>query len=238
MSDYVSIGWGLTTLLSAKNFNLMETQFQHAKSHIDLHGHPAIHYTKSESDAKFYPVASGMDADTIDGLDADDLIGNQIPIGSIFLHKGTDDEFSNGYLIADPRWHQCDGSTINDVICPDMRDRFSKCPSTSIGTGVGGAVGLIMTGTITTEDHILTIDEMPIHYHTFIDIYYSGGVYIIYYGGFNNGVSPSHGPVQRISGPNHVGADEAHNHGSSAMVLSSINLTPLWKSFWYICKVS
>lgn len=235
--SYVPVGWTSAIDLTAKNFNHMETQYAAGKVDIDLHGHPTIHYLKADSDAKFFPIASGLDADKIDGNHLADLVSDLVPPGAIWLYKGSDSDFTNGYLNAAPSWHQCDGSTINGIICPDTRGLFPKCPNASSTTGTGGAATQTLTGTVTVANHTLTPAEIASHYHYFTDYYYynnqgagSGGVSSYAYGTITN--------AGRTTASNHAAADEGHNHGTGSLSLNAINLTPLWRANWFICKVA
>ena len=236
--SYTSVGWTAAKLLSAKNLNLMETQYAAGKADIDLHGHPTVHYLKSESDAKFFPIASGLDADKIDNMHLSDLVSNLVPLGAIWLYKGVDTDFTNGYLNAAPSWHQCDGSTINGIICPDMRTYFPKCPNASNGTGTGGAATQTLTGTVTFADHTLTVAEMAIHYHKFIDRYYINAIGLL--GNMVNtpAISNTQSTVGRTSDYNHSVETEAHNHSTGSLSLNAINLTPQWRANWFVCKIA
>ena len=237
--SYVPVGWTSAIDLTAKNLNQMETQYAAGKVDIDLHGHPTIHYTKAESDAKFFPIASGLDADKIDGNHLSDLVSALVPLGAIWLYKGIDTDFTNGYLNAAPSWHQCDGSTINGIICgPDMRGYFPKCPSASNGTGAGGATTQTLTGTVTFADHTLSVAEMAYHQHKWTDRYYGTSGWLGYF--TNNTVMLS--TTNNVSGLytayNHDAETEAHNHSTGSLSLNAINLTPLWRANWFICKIA
>lgn len=234
--SYTATIW--TNGITAKALNNLEGQYAAAKIDIDAHGHPAAHYLKSASDAKFFPIASGLDADTIDGYHASDLMGFQVPKGIITMHRGDADDFSGGYLIVDNRWHICDGGTYNGVKTPDMRGYFPKCPNVASTTGTGGASSTILTGDATIEDHTLTLAEIPSHYHNFVDRYYSGS-------SKRNSASTDQYPIADVgtyshngtTEYNHVAADEAHNHGTKEISFNSISLTPRWKAYYFICKV-
>ncbi len=235
-TDYVSLGWAAQTLLSAANMLHLEGIATACKSHTDEHLHPDIHYLKAEADAKFFPQAAGLDADKIDGYDAAALAGNLAPLGLVVLHKGADEEFSNGYLIADTKWHICDGGTYNGIKTKDMRAYFPKCPNTSSGTGTGGALSVTLSGTVTIGNHLLTVSEIPSHYHGFEDHRYSNPIIYCADG------TPTHftgvvNAVSKTTSYNHEAADEAHNHGTANLNLNSIQLTPLWKGYYFICKV-
>lgn len=228
----------LTNGVTGKALNNLESQFSEAKIEIDLHGHPAIHYLKAGSDAKFFPIASGLDADKIDGFESVDLMGFQLDPGIIIMHKGRANEFTNGYLNADPRWHQCDGTTINGIKSPDMRGYFPKCPNLSNITGIGGAPTLVLTGTVAVEDHILTLAEIPSHYHTMIDRYFRNGQNLAAYTTTDPAFSTNApNQVQRTTTYNHSDADVAHNHGNKVVSFNAISLTPLAKAYYFLIKV-
>ncbi len=240
MSDYVDLGWGASTLRSAKNFNYMETMAAHAQTHIDAHGHPDAHYTETESDAKFYRSggANEPDADMVDGQHVASLMGSEVPLGLTLMHEGTDVDFSGGYLIADPRWHQADGGTYNGIYTPDMRSYFPKCPNTAGTTGTGGNATVTMSGTATFGDHTVTTTEMPSHYHTMDDVYYTGSESVYTAAANATRILSTYSDVSRTTSYNHDVADEAHDHGTLDIDLNAVNLTPRWKAFYFITKVS
>jgi hypothetical protein len=226
----------LTNGVTAKALNNLESQFAEAKVEIDLHGHPAIHYLKADSDAKFFPIAAGLDADKIDGFEATDLMGFQLDPGIIIMHKALANEFTNGYLNADPRWHQCDGSTINGIKSPDMRGFFPKCPTASNTTGTGGAATLTLTGVVAVGDHTLTLAEIPSHYHKMLNRYYTGSLGILG-GSWKPCNTASISYETRTTTANHSDADVAHNHGNANVSFNQISLTPLAKAFYFLVKV-
>ena len=227
----------LTNGVTAKALNNLESQFSEAKVEIDLHGHPAIHYLKADSDAKFFPVAAGLDADKIDGFESTDLMGFQLDPGIIIMHKALANEFTNGYLNADPRWHQCDGSTINGIKSLDMRGYFPKCPNASNTIGTGGAPTLTLTGAVAVEDHTLALAEIPNHYHTMIDRYYANYQSLMAYTATDPAFSTAVNYVQRTTTYNHSDADQPHNHGNKNVSFNAITLTPLAKAFFFLIKV-
>jgi len=99
--------------------------------------------------------------------------GNTIPPGTVFDYAGT--TAPTGYLLCDgsavnrttysalfnilgTTWGVGDGSTTFNI--PDLRGR------TSIGAGQGGGLTNRTLGqTLGTEQHILTVSEMPAHTH-------------------------------------------------------------------------
>lgn len=232
--SYSSTIWDL---VSGKNLDHMEGQYAASKVEIDLHGHPVAHYLKAASDTKFFPIASGMDAQYIDGSDLDDLLGFQVDPGIIILHTAADADFTNGYLNADTRWHQCDGGTYTGIKSPDMRGYFPKCPSAATTTGTGGATSTILTGTATAGDRLLTLTEIPSHYHKWTDRYY-GNAYNSWNSPSSKSASITVTSRQGTTDYNHVAADEAHNHSTKAINFNSISLTPLWKAYHFVIKVN
>lgn len=240
-TNFEPVGWQASTPLSAKNMNIEESQYQHAKSHIDEHAHPTVYYSKAGSDAKFFRSGwtAGLDADLIDGHDLNALLSDVAPLGLIIMHKGSDEEFANGYLTADPKWHICDGGAYNGIYTPDTRGYFPRCPTLPGTTGTGGNASIRMSGTVTYGDHQLTLAEIPVHYHDFDDYYYTNE----YPDTDNNydyttAMRASKSQVSRTTGYNHAAADEAHNHGTGVIELNEIALTPRWKSYYFIARVA
>jgi hypothetical protein len=224
-------------LVSAKNLNHAEGQYAAAKTEIDLHGHPDAHYLKAESDIKFFPIASGMDAQYIDGSDLDDLLGFQVDPGIIILHTAADADFTNGYLNADTRWHQCDGGTYNGIKSPDTRHYFPKCPAAVTTVGQGGASGTILTGTATMGPHTLTLAEIPSHYHKWTDRYYTGNTQVKG-AAYMNLISGNTYVVSGLTTDlNHSGDTSPHDQGTKEVTFNSIALTPLWKAYHFLIKV-
>lgn len=238
MSDYDPVGWNASTPISAKNFNNMETIYAHLKTHIDAHDHDGLHYPESVADTTFFFSGNetNLDADMIDGQHAATLLGADVPLGLTLLHAGSDDDFSNGYLIADNRWHIADGGEYNGIKTPDMRGYFPKCPTTSSTTGTGGSATVTLSGTVTFGDHTLTVAEIPSHYHRFTDRYYYDD-WNAYSSGYSM-ISPNTSNVGRTTNYNHTGEDQPHNHGTKDINLNSVQLTPPWIALYFITRVA
>jgi microcystin-dependent protein len=86
--------------------------------------------------------------------------------GTTSLHQNPDSQY----------WGLCDGTTYNNIVSPDLRDRF-------ILAGDPNNVGVIGGN----SNVILTIDQMPSHYHTFSTITRSDNQ-VVGADGFNNKV--------------------------------------------------
>lgn len=90
-----------------------------------------------------------IDADTVDGLHASDLIAATIPIGGIIMWSGS--------ITAIPdKWALCNGANGT----PDLRNKFV------LGAGNSYAVGNI-GGEAT---HTLSVSEMPSHSHDMLNL--------------------------------------------------------------------
>lgn len=237
MSDYNPIGWNASTPLSAKNFNTMETMYAHLATHIDAHDHDGLHYPESVADTTFFFSGNeNLDADMIDGQHAATLLGADVPLGLTLLHAGSEEDFSNGYLIADNRWHIADGGEYNGIKTPDMRDYFPKCPNMASTTGTGGSATVTLSGTVAFGDHTLSVAEIPSHYHRWTDRYYwdewdaHGSGYTM--------ISPNTTTIGRTTEYNHTGDNQAHNHGTTNINFNSVQLTPPWIALYFITRVA
>lgn len=88
--------------------------------------------------------ANGGNSDTVDGLHANEIVAQAMPIGGIIMWSG-------GVATVPEKWHLCDGSNGT----PDLRNRFV------VGAGNTYSVG----GTGGEANHTLTINEIPSHSH-------------------------------------------------------------------------
>ncbi len=231
---YTPINWTSTTLLSARNFNLMETQFDCAKTFIDGHNHDSRYYLKNESNGLFFTAGqSSCDADTIDGLHWNDIVGAQCPPGAVLGWNGDDTDVPTG-------WHICDGSTINGILCPDIRGVFPVGAGGSFAAHATGGRTTIsdLGGTATIGDHLLTLDEIPAHYHNWTDHYMVGNGPNDYVGNGGSVASPGTSTRTIYTGYNHDVADEPHNHGTKSITFNGFPIMPLYVAKYYICKVS
>lgn len=234
MSDYVSVGWDTYTLLSGKNMNQMGTIYAAAKTHVDVHDHDSEYYSQADILAKCYSGGTlKPDADKIDGKHWDELITDFLPIGFCCFWDLTDEEILDS-------WHICDGGTYNGITTPDARGRLV------LGAGVvhaalssGGAASLSdCGGTVTIEGHILTVAEIPSHYHKYLDRRTdpSTGRTIGWYSAQNSELG-EHSDVNTYE--NHPGvADGAHDHGTLELQLAEFSIMPPYLVKTMICKVA
>lgn len=232
---YEKINFTALIQLTAKNLNHMETQAAEAKPAIDAHIHPTIHYSKTQSDALCFPPASGLDADLIDSMSFEDLLGAQIPVGGVMLYYGSDDDFQDGgYLISSTKWHISDGGTYGGTPTIDMRGYFPRCPTTVTGTGSGGNATVTPTGSASLGDHTLTENEIPSHAHRCYDYYTSSSAGPNLGGGAKAGGSTSY---DIYTDYNHEASAEAHGHSGAALAFSSIAKAPAYRGLYFLAKV-
>ena len=229
MTEYVPVLFDAATLLSARIMNLLGTQYACAKSFTDIHIHDDIYYNKATAQAKYsVPNVALLDADKLDGKHYNELIGSLIPIGMSFGWNGTDVDVPSTFRIAD-------GSTVNGIQLPDSRGNILMgAGSVHAARSSGGLASLSEAGgTVNIAGHILTLGEIPLHYHNWIDHYNNGGG--------QSGSYPGAGPLSSRAtqtGYNHDVADEAHGTGAKDILLSSFSIVPLYFCKYLITKVS
>jgi hypothetical protein len=236
---YTKINFASNTLLSARNMNHLGTIYAEGKTAIDLHTHPAVHYSQTESDALFYPIASGLDADMIDSLSYDDLLGSLIPIGGVMLYYGEDADFEDGgYLKVSHKWHISDGGTYNSIPTLDMRDYFPRCPTTITGTGTGGHSTITPTGSAELGGHALTTDEIPSHAHGYSDYYVVLGNANAYSSPGSAVKSSTYTVNTNNTSYNHEASAESHGHTGATLTFTTIDKNPAYMALYFVAKVA
>lgn len=230
-TTYVPVGWDAITLLSGKNLNQMATIYACAKTFIDVHNHDSAYYTESQVDALCF-ADDGLlpDADMIDGKHWDKIIIDFLPAGYICFWDRTRAEIPTG-------WHECDGSTVNGMALPDMRDRFPLgAGAVHAALSTGGAATISNCGGVAAlESHTLTVDELPVHYHKWMDTIVTGrstssnaGLLQALYSGGNRYDNTAY---------NHSSADAGHTHGNVSITLDEFSIMPPYIVKIAICKV-
>lgn len=162
--------WAASDLVTIAIMDNFETIYAESSSYLSSHTHDGSYYTKSEMEAAFWysgndGSGSGSDADLIykstGNLHAASFSGLGVATGLIVLWYGSVASIPAG-------WHLCDGTggTI------DLRGRFVVGAGTgsdySVGN-TGGSATFTAAGTLTVNNHTLTVDEIPSHRHPYTD---------------------------------------------------------------------
>lgn len=227
---YVPVGWDAITLLSGKNLNQMATIYACTKTFIDVHNHDSSYYTEAQIDALCFSDGGLLpDADMIDGKHWDEIIIDFLPAGFICFWDGTREEIPTG-------WHECDGSTVNGMDLPDMRDRFplgAGAVHAALTTG-GAATISDSTGTGALESHVVTVDELPVHYHKWLD---RRNANIVAIGTTKTYSGDMYSHRADTTSYNNSGADTGHTHGNMSLTLDEFSIMPPYLVKIAICKV-
>lgn len=229
-TPYVPVGWDAITLLSGKNLNQMATIYACTKTFIDVHDHDSDYYTEAQIDALCFSDDGLLpDADMIDGKHWDEIIIDFLPAGFICFWDGTRAEIPTG-------WHECDGSTVNGMDLPDMRDRFplgAGAVHAALSTG-GAATISNSTGTAALESHVVTVAELPKHYHKWND---RRNEYDASIGTTGTYSAAFRADVSSTTSYNNSGADTGHTHGNVSITLDEFSIMPPYIVKIAICKV-
>jgi hypothetical protein len=233
MSSFVPIPFDTVILNSARIMNYLGTQFASAKESIDIHIHDDLYYQKYIAQAKYsIPNVALLDADKIDGKHYNELIGGLIPIGLSFGWNGTDADVPGNFHIAD-------GSIVNGIQLPDSRGNILMGAGSSHAARSSGGSSSLTTagGTVAIAGHTLTLNEIPLHYHNWIDQY---GPYVEVYLDSNDSAGFNQTPTVRAGTTyyNHDVADESHGSGSKIILLNPFSIVPLFFCKYLITKVS
>jgi len=235
---YTKTTWTENTPITAELLNHAETQFDEIYTEYSTHDHNDTHYTRTESDTKFWHSAndgheSGCDADLLyhpsGNKHASDLIAGGVPSGLIILWSGQN---------VPSGWALCDGSNGT----PDLRDRFV------IGAGGDHDPGQIgrptpegtqlyqikPTATVTIGGHSLTLAEV-MHTHSYNDYTPTGNTQ----GDSGNKRVTSTTYIERTTGYACGNASEgadAHTH-SATFTGNDFDVHPPYYKLAYIMKL-
>lgn len=164
--SYVPTVWSRETLLSARRLQHADRQYDEAKDYLDGHDHDTLYYTKTQAIARYYhldegdTVPAGLDADTVDGQHATDLIGDALPVGVVIAWPESDGDVP-------PGWKICNGQSDT----PDMRGLFVISEGPGLARGAtGGVASVTPAGTVTIASHAVTVAQMPNHRHPYSDL--------------------------------------------------------------------
>ncbi len=228
---YTKTTWSGTVPISAKNLNHLETQYDEYVDDVGSHTHDSTHYTKTESDDRFFHadnmgVGSGFDADMLDGVHVSEILTTLLPLGSIMIWSGADTTVPTGWAI-------CTGQVVGGYTTPDLRDRFVLGAGGGYGPNVsGGSTTFTPTASLTVADHALTTAEIPSHSHSYTEIGVlqnrDGRAYENYLAG--TATSTTRTAENQSSG------DSAHGHTGSTVTFSAVDSRPPYYSLYFIMK--
>lgn len=165
--------WTSSTAITSDKLNHVQEQYSNIIDYLGAHNHDSRYYTRALMDSYFWNIdsdgsGSGLNADTLEGIDAADIFGGVSP-GLIIWWYGDLTNFTNKRLNSDSTWHIADGTdgTI------DLLDYFILGAGGSYVVGAsGGNAQFKPAGSITVGGHVLTILE-SFHTHTLQDYYSS-----------------------------------------------------------------
>jgi len=190
--------------------NNMGDQYNEFQTYFNAHDHDDLYYTKSEADAKYYNFsAKGGDYDLLDGMHGDAIRGLGVLLGGIYIWGGSFETIPEGYEL-------CDG--MNDT--PNLINKQLVGAGNVYEVGdEGGNETIEPTALITLNSHTLTIDEIPSHYHTYIENHTTIGTLSPF--GFGSGSSEtSQGVITATEYTEYVGGGNAHNHTTTMEEIS------------------
>lgn len=222
--------WETTHYLSAGAFNHLESQWDEAKDDADEHTHDDEHYTKTESDLKFFSTIyyDDFDADTLDGSHFSDIITAGLPQYAIIMWSGNSDTIPAG-------WYICDGRTVSGKILPDLRERFIVGAGSTYAVGdTGGNTSTSVTASFTVLSHTITADEMPIHTHPWMDNTNAYGICYTPISGVSCAVGTATSASRTTS---NTGGGMGHTHTGNSITFDDIAYEPYYYSLYYIMKV-
>jgi hypothetical protein len=216
--------------LSARALNHIESQWDAIKSDVDAHNHDASYYPKTEADQTFFDAEhyQGRDADKLDGLELDEIVGAAIPIGGIVAWSGSIVDIPAGYGI-------CDGTIYDGYPSPDLRDRFviGAGGAFSKGSTGGSESNIAPTGSVTVASHALTTSELPSHRHVYVDQHNplklnSWSVNASYYQTLSS--------FGRTTGQQDDGGGASHGHPGSTIAFDGVERLPQYYTLVFIMR--
>ncbi len=168
---YTKTTWVEDTAVTYALLNHIEEQYTEIMSYLSAHDHDDRYYLKAEVDSYFWDEStdgdgSTLDADTLEGVEGAAIIsGATVGIGGWWY--GTLDDFTDGYLDADPTWHICDGAGGSI----ELREVFILGAMGAFSVGDSGGNNLFKPAGYTSgEAHVLTAAEV-MHTHTLTNQY-------------------------------------------------------------------
>jgi len=191
------------------------------------------YWLEYQDDPPFY---TGFDADKLGGYHFSDILAAVMPIGAIMIWSGSEATIPSG-------WHECDGGTYGGKVSPDLRDRFvigaggAYSPGATAGPATWNGT-ISPAGSVTVAGHVLTVAELPIHTHTFIEYYRAYDGSNSYSGSGMYDVLSSTRSSRTVTTDTMSSGDGSHGHTGSTISFSGVDPRPPYHSLYYIMKFS
>jgi len=227
---YTKTSWDASTALTIARLDNLESQYDLAMVDYVAHVHTDTFYTKQQMDSGFWgPHNDGHGG----GSDADLLyasIGNQhgaafegmaTPTGIIIQWFGSSANIPEG-------WNLCTGASGT----PDMRDRFVVGAGSAYAVGAtGGATTFTASGSITISSHTISINEIPSHAHTYLDVHHHDWLLAL------SDVWGSTRAGPRYATTTTAGGGQAHGHTGSSISINEVSSLPQYFALCFLQKV-
>lgn len=220
-SEFVGTGEEKATWM-----NNMETQYDEVVSYYTTTLHDDTYYTKEESDAKFFgPARQGSDSgfvcERVDGYTTVDIMGSQVPPGTIVIWGGTG-SIPSGWSRFIP-----------------LDDRYPVVAGNNYVLGQSGGAASVSSTTATYTfqigAHALSISELPPHNHTGALDYLDTASTSVRGGQSQTALGPD---IEELVNTESTGSGVAHTHDAVLGAGSEISLNnmPASRTYYYIIK--
>lgn len=221
--SYSKVTFSAIVPLNLINLNMLGSQYTDMKADIEGHNHDSDYYTKTVMDETFVHEnndghESGANADTIDGLTKAQLMNSVMDNLIVWFYNAS---------IPDG-WHICDGTngTVNAV------NKYIIGADGDTIFDTGGNDVFSPSINITIDEHVLTIDEIPSHRHTYIETHKWRSQSWTTPSGIN---IPADSANSKFTG--YTGSDQGHSHTGS-ITFDNVDNRPKTKCLYLIQKIS
>jgi hypothetical protein len=201
----------------------LETIYDEAVDYIDDILHGELYYTKAECSSTYISAAndgsgSGVICEKMDGYTAQGIIDAGIDAGSICIWSGSEASIPSG-------WYLCNGQNGT----PDLRNRFviAVGDDHAYGTTGGASHKTISAASIAVGTYAITGNDLPSHYHTYIDDYAADS-------SSAEGVTSHLGTSYDVDSSTNAVSSTAHGHTGSYFTGGSTDIRP---KFYALCLI-